>query len=185
MAIDGLFVIEPDPDARADHFDVEGVPLAYGVVGFDEGPFAGVVGVVVPECAGAFVCAVFDFAGVVGVPDLDLGIAAEVDSGIAVVFDHEPIDVEFEIAVVFVGGEVYAMAVGDDFAFGGVYAPVFIAIGIPFGLGFGLFFLGEFCFFVGAVGSFASAPACEVFAVEEIGEAVGGFVEGFIVGLDG
>src|SRR6266849_7826995 len=124
-------VVEPDPDARSDHLNPEGVPLADGIIGLDQGPFAGVIGVVVPQSARALGGAVPRLAGVVDVPDLHLRIAAKIDSRISVVADHEPIDIELEVAEVFGGGEVNALAVGDDLALGSVDGPVEVTFGVP------------------------------------------------------
>ena len=49
LAVDGQLVVEPDPHTGPDHPDVERVPRTDRVVGLFQGPFAGIVGVVVPE----------------------------------------------------------------------------------------------------------------------------------------
>src|SRR5262249_57759824 len=69
--------VERDGPLRADHLDVERVPLAdLFVLAFlagEEGDLAGAAGWVVPEAAGAFFV----------VPDLHLGLAAQVDAAVA------------------------------------------------------------------------------------------------------
>ncbi len=179
------FTVEGDGDAFTDHFDVEGVPLADGFVDELEGVFAfGVF--VVPEAAGAEGFAEGDgFLVFFGeVPDLNLGDAAEVDAAVAE-RKHFVVDPEFEVAVVFVGGEVEAFAVVDEFAiFDFPVAVEMVAFVIAFGVeeaAFdGLLFVGGFVFgghvpeVRGVLGA-PAVPAGEVFAVEERSEAWRGF----------
>src|SRR5437016_2841559 len=109
LAFHRRLTIEPDPHARADHLDPESVPLADRFVGLDQGPLAGVVGVVVPQRARSLGRAIPRLAGIIHVPDLHLRVAAEVDARIAVAADHEPIDEELEIAEILDGGQMDAL----------------------------------------------------------------------------
>lgn len=180
------FAIEGDGDAFADHFDVEGVPLADGFVDELEGVFAfGIF--VVPKAAGAEGLAEGDgfFVFLSEVPDLDLGDAAEVDTAVAE-GEHFVVDPEFEVAVIFFGGEVEAFAVVDEFAVfdgpvGGEVIAFIVAFGVEQAAFDGLLFVGGFVFgrHVPEVSGILGAPAVptgEVFAVEEGGEACGWFV---------
>lgn len=179
------FAIEGDGDAFTDHFDVEGVPLADGFVDELEGVFAfGVF--VVPEAAGAERFAEGDsFLVLFGeVPDLNLGDAAEVDAAVAE-REHFVVDPEFEVAVVFVGGEVEAFAVVDefvifDFPVGVEMVAFVVAFGVEETAFDGFLFVGGFVLggHVPEVGGVLGAPAVptgEVFAVEERSEAWRGF----------
>ena len=161
------------------------VPLADRLVGLDERPLAGIVGVVVPQRSGAASRAVAHFARVVHVPDLHLRIAAEIDAGIAVVVDHQPVHVHLEIAVVLGGGEVDALSVGNNLALCGIDLPVQVALGVPLGLFGGEFLLGKERLGVRAVGALASAPAGEVLAVEQRREAGGRMIERAVLGKGG
>src|SRR5205085_2595227 len=167
LSVNGQLAVEPDRDARADHADAEGVPLSDRVVGLDERPLAGVVGVVVPERAGSLRRAVADLARVVGVPHLDLREAPQVDAAVAVVRNHLPVDVELEVGVVLVGRQEYAVAVGDDLARGGIDAPMVIAIGVPLRLPGGELLFRELRFLVRTVVLLAAAPPAEIASVEE------------------
>lgn len=179
------FAVEGDGDAFTDHFDVEGVPLADGFVDELEGVFAfGVF--VVPEAAGAEGLAEGDgfFVFFGEVPDLNLGDAAEVDAAVAE-REHFVVDPEFEVAVVFVGGEVEAFAVVDefvifDFPVGVEMVAFVVAFGVEEAAFDGFLFVGGFVFggHVPEVGGVLGAPAVptgEVFAVEERSEAGRGF----------
>ena len=51
----------------------------------------------------------------IGIPNLNLRAAAQIDAAVAVFFDL-PIDVQLEVAVVFVGAKILAFAVENDHA---------------------------------------------------------------------
>ena len=95
-----------------------------GLSALTSGHFPGLSGVVVPQGARSLRRAVLDLARIVGIPDLDLRACRAGRSRIAVVADHQPIDVELEVAVVLGRREVRTLSVGDDFVLGDVDAPV-------------------------------------------------------------
>src|SRR5438094_874373 len=82
-------------DLVADHSHVEGVPLADGAVGIDERLLARGVALVVPQAAGADTLVDGEAAGEgLGVPDLHLRLAAQVDATVALGWNL-PVAVEF------------------------------------------------------------------------------------------
>ena len=85
--VDDQFAVERHPDLVADHFDVEGVPLADGLV--DHLQRIVRIDFIVIQSAGA------DFV----VPDLHLRAAAEIDAAVAVGRDL-PVDPHLEITVI-------------------------------------------------------------------------------------
>jgi hypothetical protein len=161
--VDDELLVEPDADAGADHDDAEGVPFAERFVGEHERVFAGSVGRIVPEPAGAFVGADTELGGFRVVPDLDLWNAAEVDAGIGF-GDGAVFDEQFEVAVILLGGGIGAVAVVDEFVILG--APVFPHGAGPFG-DLGVAVRGRHRQQFPVVEGIAAAPAGEVFAVKQ------------------
>lgn len=162
--------VEVNGHLFANELDGDGIPFANRLVGMDEG-FAtfGALGVV-PEASGTFFGAVFPAAtGFGGVPELNLGNSAEVDSTVGLGIEFE-FKAKLEIGVIFLGGEVEAVAVVvDDAVFdlpvlGDVFEALFL-----FG---GEFVLGESQIFGGIFGTHAP-PSGEVLAVEKGRESFG------------
>ena len=102
-----------------------------------------------------------------GIPDLDLRAAAEIDAAVAVGVDL-PIDPEFEVAEVAVGGEKGLVAVADDFeaGVGFLNAPMGVEAGLHFvvpGLEFVALEGGDLTRVAGR----AAAPGGAVFEIDE------------------
>ena len=174
------FVVEIHGDFVADHFDAERIPFAERFVGEDERVFAGRAGAVVPEAAGAFVSAEFEF-GLFGViPNLHLRHAAQINAAVGegngLVF-HE----QLEVAVVLFGRGVHSVAVVHQFV--ALDVPMrFAGLRVDFHhraflVGVGPFLdlrrarLGRHREELAMIGGRAAAPALEILAVEKRGEA--------------
>ena len=65
----------------------------------------------------------------VRIPDLHLGIAAQIDAAVGTRFGKHPLEVQLEVAVVTIGGEEHAVTVADDLS--PLHRPVLTHIGIP------------------------------------------------------
>ena len=164
--VHGLLAVEPDAHARAGHDDPQGVPFAGGLVGQHERVLAGVALGVVPERAGAQLGAVLVGLLIRGVPDLDLGRAAQVDARVAL-GGHVVFQDELEVAVFLVRRGVGAGAWVEDLAV--LDGPV---------LGELLAHLGEsrVALLAGQLGHrmrVVAVPAGKVLSVEQRGEAFG------------
>ena len=170
-AIDGLFAVEPDPDTGADHDDVKMVPFAERFIGFDERVLSGRAGAIVPESAGAFISTEVELVLFGGIPDLDLGTAAQVNAAIGE-GNGLVIDEQFEIAVELVGGEVETFAVVDEFV---VFGMPMLADIVEAGVVFGFEIFGGEGFVFARVFGIGAPPAGEVVAVEQGGESGGHF----------
>src|SRR5207253_2061647 len=111
--IDHELVVEPNRHALADLNDAELVPFAERFVGEHEGVLTRSAFAVVPEPAGAFVRAEIELRLLGRIPNLHLRAATQVDAAVGErngsIFDQE-----FDIAIVFVGGQERAFAVVDD-----------------------------------------------------------------------
>ena len=139
------------------------VPLADRLVGQDQGVLAGRAGAVVPEPARALVGPHAGVARLGEVPDLDLRVAAEIDAAIPLGADLE-IDLQLDVAVVLVGGEVGALAVVDDHAV--LDPPVLLQVLGALLEGLGLL-VGAHRRELARVHGLHAVPAGEVLAVEE------------------
>ena len=168
--VDDELPVEVNGDFFADQFDDDGIPLANRFVGVDARFAAGSALGIIPESAGAFFGTVPPAAaGFGGVPELHLGNAAEVDSAVSlgIEFEFEP---EFEVGVVFLGGEEKSVAIVVDDAvfdlpvFGDVFEALFLFSG--------QFFIGEGEVFSGVFGA-STPPAGEVFSIEGRSESLG------------
>ena len=119
--VDDELIVEPDGDTSADHDDAETIPLPDGLISADEWVPTGRFFIVVPEAAGAESGAIAVGVRLGGIPDLDLGDAAQVDAGVGAGGDF-PIHEQFKIAVVALRGGVAAEAIVQQFA--GINGPV-------------------------------------------------------------
>src|SRR5438128_6127664 len=109
---------------------MEMIPLAERLVGQHQRVLAGSAGAVVPEAAAAFVGAKVPLAAFLGViPDLHLRRRSQVNA--AVCLGHGlVVDLQLDVAVVLVGGQVGAVAVVDQLAV--VHAPALLGVVGPF-----------------------------------------------------
>ena len=172
--IDDVLSVEPDGGAGADLSDTEAIPFAEGFVSADGRVFTGSTSAVIPEPAAAFVGAEFEFGFFGVVPDLDLGGGFEVDAAVCDGFGFV-VDQEFVVGKFFVGDEVGAFAVVNEFFV--LNGPVFGGIFGPFGDLFLPHFFGHFGEVAG-VEVWHAMPAFEVAAVEDGSEAFRGFCGG-------
>ncbi len=112
--VDHQLVVQPDGGASAHLPDAQVVPFAEGFIGQHQGIFARCAGAVVPQAAGAFVGAQIPFAaGFRVIPDLDLRCAAQVNAAVRLGYGLV-IDEQFDVAVIFFGGGVGALAIVDQ-----------------------------------------------------------------------
>jgi hypothetical protein len=164
--VDDELVVQPDRGARPHLEDSELVPLAEGLVREHERVLAGRPRSVVPEAARALVGADVPLpAGLGGVPDLDLGHAAQVDAAVGL-GDGLVLDEQFDVAVVLRGRGVLALPVVDEFAVLGF--PVRPHVRGPL-----VALLLALLRHLARVGRVAAHPALQVLPVEERGEARG------------
>ena len=124
--IHDLFSVEVDGHLAAYHDDTHAVPLPEGFVHFLGRILTGCALAVVPEPAGSLIGTMFPLASFFGgVPDLNLGHTAEVNTAIGLghglVFKHE-----LEVAVIFVGCQIESVAVVDELTI--FNAPVFVDV---------------------------------------------------------
>src|SRR5205807_342372 len=96
--------------------------------------------------------------------------AAQKNARVAIMADHEPVGVQLEVAIVFDGGEVETLAVGDDFALADIDPPVLVALSVPLGLLRRELLFGERGFRTGVIVRLAPAPSGKILAVEQGGE---------------
>ena len=119
--IHDLLTVEDDGDAFANHPDVKPIPLAKRPVHFFRGVFAEGAFAVVPQPPGALVLAKPTRIALRRVPDLHLRDPAQIDAAVTVgqrfVIHHQ-----LKVAVIFIAGEIQALAVVDQFTLG--HAPV-------------------------------------------------------------
>ena len=104
----------------------------------------------------------------VRIPDLHLGIAAEVDAAVGTRFGKHPLEVQLEVAVVAIGREEHAVTIADDLS--PLHLPVLTHIGIPLRL-LRRAFLGSQRRLGGRIEVGPPAPAGEVAPVEQRREA--------------
>lgn len=132
---DDRFAVEPNPAAFSDQTHLHGVPLADGVIGPDHRVLAGPTRWVIPQATAPFFVSVPAIVLCIGIPDLDLGDASEVDARVTILSDFV-IERELKISVVSVGREVSPFSIVDDFvAFDFPMVRDFL---VPFGfIGFG------------------------------------------------
>jgi len=112
--IDDELIVQIDRNALAHHENAETVPFAEGLVGQYQRISAGGACGVIPEAATAFVGAESPLAAFLRViPNLNLRRCPQVDAtvgfGNRLVFDQQ-----FNVAEVFVGGQVSSIAVVDQ-----------------------------------------------------------------------
>ena len=168
LASDHHAVVEHHGHAVALHRHPRRVPLADRAVGHHERPLARRLGRIVPEPARALLTAVFEVAFAGRVPDLHLRVAAKVDAAVGTRGRQHPLDEQFEIAVVAVGGEKHSFAVAHDHAV--LDLPVSGHVGVPIGLPLGPF-LRRSLGLLSRIEMGTTPPACEIAAVEQRREA--------------
>src|SRR4029453_11686561 len=111
-------------------------------------------------------------ACVVGVPHLPLRVAAQINSRIAVVIDHQPVNVELEITIVLCRRQMWTLPVGYDFLFGGVTSPMLVARSVPLRLLLLVFFWSELGFLDRVIVWLPATPSAEILSIEQAGESL-------------
>ncbi len=103
--VNDQFIVEVNSGAAAELDDAEVIPFTKRFIGEDERVFAWGARGVIPESAGAFVCADAEFCFFCVIPNLDLWAAFEVDSAIGF-WDCFVINQQFKVSEILVCGKV-------------------------------------------------------------------------------
>ena len=164
LVVDHDLIVEHNGHFFPLHANAGGVPLPRWPVGPHQRKFSGGVGGIVPQATRALLVAMLHIAGAVGIPDLHLRIAAQINAAVGTGAGQHPIDEQFEIGVVAVSGEIDPLPVTHDLAI--LHAPMAGQIGIPARLPG-----GRFCrrgrLLLGRIEMRPAPPTREIAAIEQ------------------
>ncbi len=129
--VDDPLTVQVDRRPRADLEDAETVPFAERPVGQDERVPAGGPEAIVEEAARALIGPAIPLAPLLGrVPDLHLRSAPEIDAAVGL-GDGLVVDLQLDVAVILVRGQIGPLAVIDQFA--ALDSPVRLGVVRPLG----------------------------------------------------